>query len=373
MITLKTEELKAVCTKIRDAVDSNGASDITETLEIVVKSGVLYLQVTNREYFVKVKLATNNSEDFHATIKAETFLKLVPVMTTELITLDTKDKSLIIKGNGEYPLPMIYDGENVVTLPEIGIANVTNMFDIDGAILNSIYKSNTRQLSNVKNVASPLQSLYYVDKDGAITFTTGACVNGFELEQDVKLLLNAKLVKLFKLFKNEKVSFSIGQDAVTEGLTQTKVRFITSEIELTAILPSNDEDISKYPAQAIRTRATKDYDYSITLNRLELLQAINRLVIFSERSTAFNRNYGRFEFLEDRVIIKDVNRYCSEEIFYTNSTTISDKYETTIDFVDLKNILEISQQDLISFKFGDKTAFVCSIDNISNVIPEIDV
>ncbi len=69
-ITLKTEELKNVCSKILSAVDSNGLSEITETVELLLHNNNLYLQVTNREYFVKVKLVTNISEEFHATIHA---------------------------------------------------------------------------------------------------------------------------------------------------------------------------------------------------------------------------------------------------------------------------------------------------------------
>ena len=52
-ITLKTEELNNICSKILFAVDSNGLSEITETLELVLNNNNLYLQVTNREYFIR--------------------------------------------------------------------------------------------------------------------------------------------------------------------------------------------------------------------------------------------------------------------------------------------------------------------------------
>lgn len=47
--------------------------------------------------------------------------------------------------------------------------------------------------------------MYYFDKDGALTFTSGACVNKFTANVQSKLLFNDRLVKLFKLFKDASV------------------------------------------------------------------------------------------------------------------------------------------------------------------------
>jgi len=372
MITIKTEELNAICNKVLYALDTNGLSSITETLELILEDNVLHMQITNREYFLKIKLDTGTNEDFHATVNAEVFLKLIPKFTTELISMDIEKNCLIVIGNGEYKLPMIYEDANLLELPEITIDNETNSFNIKGSILNSIHTFNSKQLAG-KTVMSPLQTLYYVDKNGAITFTSGACVNDFELEQDVKLLLNQKLVKLFKLFKDEDVKFTIGQDAVAgTSQTQTKVKFESDDIELTAILPSNDADIAKFPAQVIRSRATKSYVNHIIINRLEMLQAINRLSIFSEGSTALNRNYFKFEFDTDKVILYDVTGNNFEEIFYANSTSISEKYVATLDFTDVKSILEVATAEFLNFEFGDHQAIVCTQDNIHNVIPEVE-
>ena len=370
-ITLKTEELQKVCSKILSAVDSNGLSEITETVELVLKNKDLFLQVTNREYFIKIKLSTNIEEDFHATVHAELFLKLISKFTTELITLEISDKSLIISGNGKYELPLVYSGNEILKLPEITIKNVTNSFSISGSILNSISIYNSKQLT-MGNIVNPIQSLYYIDQEGAITFTTGACVNKFKLDNDVKLLLNSKLVKLFKLFRStNSVEFTIGQDSVSQDLSQTKVKFKTSDIELTAILPMNDNAVSKMPVTAIRERAFKDYDYTVVINRNELLQTINRLFIFSASSSSIDRTFGIFEFNSSSVTIKDINKINTETVKYSNEINITDTYINVLDFGDIKSILESSSDDYINISFGDNQAIVCSKDNIYNVIPEI--
>ena len=102
----------------------------------------------------------------------------------------------------------------------------------------SILQFNSKELS--KGIISrPIQKLYYVDEHGALTFTTGACVNSFELQQPVKLLLNDRLVKLFKLFKGEQVDFTLGYDTISEDTIQTKVRFESDDIIITFDKPIN--------------------------------------------------------------------------------------------------------------------------------------
>lgn len=370
-ITLKSEELKDICSKILTAVDSNGLSEITETLELVLIDKVLYLNVTNREYFVKIKLLTNVDGDFHATVHAELFLKLISKITTELVTLEIKDNSLLINGNGTYKLPMVYNGNELLTLPKIEIINETNSFTVPGSILNSIYIYNSKQFA-MGNIVNPIQSLYYVDEQGAITFTTGATVNKFSISNPIKLLFNSKLVKLFKLFKKEDIQFKIGQDQISADIIQTKVKFISSNIELTAILPMNDSEVNKVPVQAIRDRAFKDYDNTVVINREELLQTINRLSIFSYSSTSVDRTFSIFEFSNNDVTIKDINKINSETIKYSNSINLAENYTCVLDFNDIKLVLETTSDEFINLSFGDHQAIVCSRNNIYNVIPEIN-
>ena len=370
-ITLKSEELKDICSKILTAVDSNGLSEVTETLELILADKILYLNVTNREYFVKIKLLTEVEGEFHATVHAELFLKLISKITTELVTLEIEDNNLLVSGNGKYKLPMVYEGSDLLILPKIEIGNETNSFTIPGSTLNSIYTYNSKQFA-MGNIVNPIQSLYYVDEQGAITFTTGATVNKFTLAEPIKLLFNSKLVKLFKLFKKEDIQFKIGQDQVSEEIVQTKVKFISSGIELTAILPMNDSEVQKVPVQAIRERAFKDYDNIVVINREELLQTINRLSIFVYSSTSIDRTFGIFEFGPDEVVIKDINKVNSEKVKYSNSIALAENYICVMDFNDIKLVLETTNDEFINLSFGDHQATVISRNNIYNVIPEIN-
>ena len=367
---IRTEQLKDVCQKIVAAVDSsNGIAKLTETLELKVADNMLMLNVTNKEYYVRVKLPVDFIGEFHATVNADLFLKLIAQTTTETIDLKTNDTNLMVKGNGTYKIPLVYEDDGLIEVPEIEINNVTNQFAISADVLLIILQFNSKELLK-GTISKPVQKLYYVDELDAITFTSGACVNSFTLTQPIKMLLNNKVVKLFKLFKTGDVNFTLGYDAISEDIVQTKVRFENDDVSLTAILSCDDTLLRSVPTAAIRSRANTEYPYSVTVNKDSLLQTINRLTLFAGRDTL--NLYSKFEFKRDSVTIYDARMENKEEIFYTSGNIdIEDFYSVVLDFVDLKVTLESCVEQYINIHFGNHTALVISRGNVKNVVPEI--
>lgn len=372
IMILRIEDLKEVCSTILTAVDASELSKLTETLEFKSANNILYLNVTNKEYYAQVKLAVNSDIDFHATVNANLFLNLISQTTTETVELKVNKSNLEVIGNGKYKLPLIYDGDKLLELPEIPVTNVTTQFDINSDILNSILKYNTKELQKGA-ISRPVQKLYYVDENGCITFTSGACVNTFKLASPVKLLFNSRLVKLFKLFKNESVHFKLAQEPLDENLTQTVVKFENDSIAITAILNCDATLINSVPVTAIRNRANSAYTYSVSINKQELLDCINRLLLFISfhSDKVVLKPYSKFIFTKDHVVIHDVNEVNHEDIYY-NSPIVDDMedYEALLDLTELKMTLDNYTSDYINLKFGNHQAIVIFKDTIANVVPE---
>lgn len=368
---LKLNDLKNVCNDILPAVDSTDISSLTETLGLEVKDNVLYLSVTNREYFVTVKLKVDEKDEFKATVNANLFLKLVSQTTSETIELTINSTNLVLKGNGTYKLPLIYDNDHLLELPKIELGDVTASFDIAGSILNSILIHNTKQLG-IGNISKLVQKLYYVDEQGCLTFTSGACVNQFVLPEKVKLLFNKKLVKLFKLFKDETVKFTLSHMALTDDVIQTITRFETESICITAILSCDDTLLNSVPVSAIRDRATHVYPYSAVIAKQALLNAINRikLVIYATNTLSV---YAKFVLSKSSVVISDLSGENQESIKFNNDVDAlkDDSYELYLDLVELQAVLETCYEQTIQFSFGDSQAVVISRESIINVIPEV--
>lgn len=371
MIINNTKEFKEVCKTILLAIDTTTEpTRLNEALELTCDENNLILSVTNREYFVKIKLALVGEVGFRATVNALLFLKLIFQLTTDTLELTVEDSALVIRADGTYKLPLIYKGEELLELPQIELNNITTTMDIDSSILSSILQYNTRELQNSasKITYNPAQKLYYVDNNGAITFTTGACVNNFTLEKPIKLFLSPKIVKLFKLFSEDtSVAFEMAQDVDVNNNIETKVRFYTDTIDIVSTIHDAKlltKLLESTPVTAIRNMSTKQYDYSVLLERDHLIRALSRLLLFRDNLSIV----AGFTFTKDHCVIEYSNNV--EIVKYSDAHTEDLNYQLHMNIEMLKNILDGSTEDYITFNFGDHKAVVIVRQNILNIIPE---
>ncbi|MBP5469875.1 MAG: hypothetical protein J6Z11_11605, partial [Candidatus Riflebacteria bacterium] len=80
---IKTKDFQEVSTTIRQAIE-----DSITNLELIAKNAELFLNVTNKEYYVSVKFPLSEPIDFAATVDAALFLDLVSGLTSEDVGLD---------------------------------------------------------------------------------------------------------------------------------------------------------------------------------------------------------------------------------------------------------------------------------------------
>ena len=369
---IKTSEFKKICTTVLSATDNSEISTLTETLELKAEGNVLALNVTNKEYYVSVTFPLEREELFHAAVNANLFLKLIAAVTSETIELTIDDTCLKVKANGNYKIPLIFENEQLMVLPTIDLTNPTLQMNISSDILESIVNFNSKQLT-VGTAAKPVQKMFYVDEQGCLTFTSGACINNFTLEQPMRILFNQRLVNLFKLFKGTLVNFTLSYEQVSETIIQTKVCFETPSIKLSAITGCDDSLLAQVPVDAIRRRANTVYPYSIVLNVTELSEAINRILIFSAGygSKENLKPYSSFEFKPGYVSIYDAKRENHENITYQNGTTVENDYNMTLDLFELKKVLDSCSDQYVTLNFGNSQAAVLVRNAIRNVIPEV--
>ncbi len=368
---VETKEFKQICSKILSAIDSSSIdTNITDTLELESKNGLLYLNVTNKEYYVSVFFPTNINDNLKATIAATTFLKLISQITTSEIELKVDNNSLNIKGNGNYKLPLIFNNDKLMELPKIEIINKTLTTTIDKSILDSIINYNSKEIIK-ENITKPVQKMYYIDDEGCITFTgTGACVNEFKLNTQFKILLNNKIIKLFKLFKSDIIYFDLGYDALSDNIIQTKIKLYDGEIELTAILSCDDSLINSVPVKAIRNKTEFNYPYSIVLDKNLLSQALNRLMVFTKNNTNIIYNYYNFKFNQNNLIISDSSDINTEIIEYQNGVNLNQNYSTMLNINELKLILDGCSDQYVTILFGNNSSILITRNNIKNILME---
>lgn len=369
---IKTKEFQVACKTILDAVDSSKTNQqVSDALELICVGGRLSLNVTNREYFVKVELGTETTEDFKATVNAKLFLSLVAKITTEDIEITVSGNSLLINANGVYKLPMMFNNDKLLELQPIVIDNVTSEFVMPSSTLLSIFKYNSKELSTRVD-RTVAQELYYFDSEGCITWSRSACVNTFHIDSPIKVLLKKTLVKLFKLFSSsEEVKVTLGYDQLGSGIVG-KIRFRAEDIELTSLIDTDESLMRNIPVGAIRGRVEYPYLYSVNVSRSDLIQAIDRLLIFSSSTGGDERYYASFFFDTDKLVIKDLISGNNEEIEYVHSS-IDAPFETTMNLDLMDTLLQNSTEDLLTINFGatDTKALVIARGTVKNILPEV--
>jgi len=364
---IKTEQLQEVANKILLALDNESTTG--DKLELKVVNTQLQLNVSNREYYAQVVIDNVENEEFKAVVDAKLFFSLVSKITTKDIELKTTTSTLILKANGSYKLPLIYENNDLINIGEIVIENPTTTFDVSSDILLGILNFNSKVFLDEGNIKSPLQKLYYVDEQGCVTFTSDACVNSFTLPQPVKLLLNQKLVKLFKLFKNDdNVKFTLGYDEVAKKI-QTKVKFEASGVSITAITSTDDQTIAKFPKDKVRMVANGQQNYVVEMDRFELILALTRILILNNARGGVNKNLGVLEFTQDSLSIYDPNKE-NREVLSCKIPNLTTTYELVTDISILKSTLDGCVEPNVSIGFGNKQCIIVSRGNVKNVIPE---
>jgi hypothetical protein len=374
---IKTKDFKDAANKILLAADLDTSA---ANLELTARNSSLYLNVTNKEYYVSVKFPLETDETFRAVVDASLFLSLISNFTTDTFSLDLKDNTVVI-GSGKsnkYKVAMIYENENLMDLPVIAIKNKTVEMTISNDILMSILNVNSKELLKSKYLnVSELNKLYYINENGCFTFTNGSCLNAFSLEKPVKLLLNDRIVRLFKLFKND-VQFSLGMDELANGNIQTKIVLETPDTYLAAIITCDDTLIARVqqPCEATERYLNESYDHKLVLSTAELSAAINRLMSFTKNSKTTNEKVNMaylptaINIENGELVIKDkFENY--ETVAIANESYSTGDYEMYVNLYDIKLVLDSCQIDHITLNCGNHRSIIIRRGTVANLIPEV--
>jgi DNA polymerase III sliding clamp (beta) subunit (PCNA family) len=373
---IKTKDFKDAANKILLAadLDTNAAN-----LELTARNSNLYLNVTNKEYYVSVKFPLETDETFRAVVDASLFLSLISNFTTDTFSLDLKDNTVVLgSGKSKYKVAMIYENETLMTLPVIAIQNKTVEMTISNDILMSILNVNSKELLKAKYLnVSELNKLYYIDEAGCFTFTNGSCLNAFSLEKPVKLLLNDRIVRLFKLFKDD-VQFSLGMDPLANGNIQTKIVLETPDTYLAAVITCDDTLIARVqqPCEATKRYLSESYDHKLVLSTAELSAAINRLMSFTKNSKTTNEKVNMaylptaINIENGELVIKDkFENY--ETVTIANESYSTGDYEMYVNLYDIKLVLDSCQTDHITLNCGNHRSIIITRGTVANLIPEV--
>lgn len=374
---LKTKEFQEAANKVLLAVglDSYNAGN----LELFVKDSYLYLNVTNKEYYVSIKFPLEKPEPFRAVVDATLFLNLISGINTDTFELNVDGNVVkVISGKSVYKIAMIFENSELIQLAVIRLNNVTVDMAISNDILQSILNVNSKEVQKGKKLdVQELMKLYYIDETGCFTFTTGSCLNRFELEKPIKLLLNDRIVKLFRLFNEDIIQLSYGYDSEMGEVAYPKVVFQTPTVYIAARVNCDDVLLHKVqgPCEATKKFINETYSNNIVISTSNLSSAISRLLMFTKnnKSTGVKPDstcvVATMMANSDEISLVD-SQGNVEVVPIENSSTVDTSYSLRLNLIDIKLVLDSCKVDYLTMNYGNKRSIVLNRGKISNLIPE---
>lgn len=373
---LNTKNFKEIANKIVFAVDLDKSA---AAVEIAVASGLVRLNVTNKEYYVSAALPIDNDEaSFRAVVDASAFLSLVGSLSSDEIDLSIDGAALKVSaGHSNYKMPLLFEGSEMKQLKPIVVEDATAAFNIKNSILQSILNVNRREIVKIKNLeVNELQRLYYIDETGCFTFNTGACFNSFTLERPVQMLLNDRIVRLFKLFSAEEVAFKLGYCRLDDGRLGTKISLVEDNMLVGAYITNAEELLNrvKAPASAAKSILQRNFTYFANIDVQKLSAAVNRLMTFTKNTTV-NANMSLVKAsvrLADRMYITDAIGNI-EAVDFEAESVIPEECLFTINLTDIKYILEAYKTGIMCLKcMQSYNAIVTQHEQVSHLVPQLD-
>ena len=351
-LTINTSTLQNMVAKSMKGASCNKMIPLTGLMAIELKAHELTLITTDATNYLFVHEDKVEGEDFYVVVQAEMFSKLISKLTCEKVSLELKDNTLMVKGNGKYSieLPLDEEGE-LIKFPnpmENGLGDIM-AYPVNLSTVKLILNTAKAALANTLEV--PCYTGYYVGDKIVATDTYKIC--GINIKVwDEPALVSPEMMSLLDIFTDEKFT------AMRSGNTMW---FESKNCHLYGTLMDSIDD---YQIEAIDGLLTQEFESSCKLTKSALLQLLDRLALFV---SPYDKNGVYLTFTKDGLQIESKQANSVEVIPYTESNNFR-AFTCCVDIEMLHSQVKANAGDGITLHYGDESAIKIADGNVTQVI-----
>lgn len=355
-LTVQTSLLQQLVAKAVKGASNNKMIPITSLMAIEYKNGLLTLTTTDATNTLKVFQKVPEQPDLYVVVPADIFSKLVARTTTENITLELKQDSLEMCGNGKYNLNLPLDeGGNLIRFPEDLTTFNNNEVAIKSTDIKKLLTTNKAALAQTLEI--PCITGYYCGNGEVITTDTfKVCHSEVKLFSQ-PVLLPPELVELLALADEEVIKAYRGSNG--------KILFTTPTMSVCGV---ELEDIGEYPIKPIRGFLDAGFPSVCTLNRTALLDVLNRLSLFV---APYDNNALSMTFNNDGVMISSKKSNGTETIKYETSKDFK-PYTCWIDIQLFASQVAAQTTDTVELWYGHDIAIKMVSEGVTQIVVLIE-
>lgn len=352
-LKIKTEELQSMVNRVYQCVSNNKLVSMTSLISIAVKYGRLALTTTNdTNYYCAFSTSTFDYTDIEVCVNADLFVKLVQKTTSEEIKLVTEGDLLKVIGNGTYTIEIETDENGIVKFPDIAdMKGDKSVGEVSLQKIKDIIMSNKASLGGAE---FPISQYYYCKDVVATTNKKNVCHNETPMFDEALIISNVTMELLstvscdnIKVYKDE----------------NDNTLFLTDKETIYA--PIKDQaKVDDFPITSIQTLINSGFTSSFRVSRTELLNLLERLVLFVN---VYDKKGIDLVVSEDGLIVSNKKSSGTEIIKYIDSKDFT-PFSCCINVELLKNQLASLKSEVIEFYYGSKIAIKLKDENITLLV-----
>lgn len=351
-MTINTSTLQNMVAKAMKGASCNKMLPLTGLMAIELTDHMLTLVTTDATNYLYVRENKVEGDDFYVVVQAEMFSKLISKLTCEKVSLELKDNTLMVTGNGKYSieLPLDEEGELIKypdPLDSVGIAG--EELTVNLSTVKLILTTAKSALADTLEV--PCYTGYYVGDKIVATDTYKICGINIKL-WDEPALISPEMMSLLDIFTDEKFI------AVRSGNT------MVFESENCTVYGTLMDSIDDYQIEAISDLLTQDFASSCKITKSALLQLLDRLALFV---SPYDKNGVYLTFTKSGLQIESKQANSVEVIPYTESNNFCD-FTCCVDIEMLHSQVKANTGDGITLHYGDESAIKITDGNVTQVV-----
>lgn len=372
-VIVNVSDLKNVIGKLNLAVEKSKINPKQGWIEMEVSQNVMYVKVSNYDYYFESQLPVQGDCDLHATVTADTFIPLVSKLDSSVGSVELFERlnSLILStSQSEYTFPIIKELGKVRSVDSVAFnEDGQNKFSMSGKDLCSIAEVNAKGLLD-SIFSREIQQFIYVDNLGALTFTENIYINNFQKQgsEEFKFLLNCSQAKLVKVFDGHDDVDLFIETSPYEKNTHIKLS-VADKLSL-VLITQPMQMVDKFPSIKLRKLAQDVSETHAVVDKQQFEKALQRLMVFDKKFDITVLNYSKLVFGKESVKLVSIKNKNYEVVPYKSFSNTSE-HESVIRFADIQNQLKAIQSKDIDISYGDSPAIVLNTVGLKQLIPEV--
>lgn len=357
-LKIKTEDLQELVSKSLKGVGNKKLVPLTSCIDVRLCDNVLTLITFDGDNYLYVSSSQVNGDDFEAVINANMFGSLISKTTSEYVEFTLTDKSLDLKGNGKYSIPLEIDTDGKNRVFSDPYANFSSTTDSQTLSVEDVLKvRDSLSYSLAPTFVEPCYTNYYF---GESTISTDSlkvsCIKARLLKDSTKdILIKPATITQLTLFNpdedivvNEKDDYSI-------------VVYTQPNIVLYTATPDGIDD---YKVDIISQLINIPFDSSCTISKSKLLSTLDRIALFIEH---YEENEINITFTSDQLEIFNNKGNFKETISY-ESSNVSDEFTGKINKEILQTLVKTIKDSSLSIEFGQPNSIKLNCGDIIHII-----